>query len=120
MGMRLGQTGGGAKGKLDGYFAFADRARPGCTRRKPTATMFKAVFKTIALLIILFVMLYVGMNNTHEIDFHFPIAGTTAKTPIHASAALIYFGIFAVGALAGAILTAGSGGSKRSGGSKEK
>jgi hypothetical protein len=81
--------------------------------------MFKAVFKTIALLIILFVMLYVGMNNTHEIDFHFPIAGTTAKTPIHASAALIYFGIFAVGALAGAILIAGGGG-KRSSASKEK
>ena len=82
--------------------------------------MFKAVFKTIALLIILFVMLYVGMNNTHEIDFHFPIAGTTAKTPVHASAALIYFGIFAVGALAGAILTAGSGGGKKSGGAKDK
>ena len=81
--------------------------------------MFKAVFKTIALLIFLFVMLYVGMNNTHEIDFHFPIAGTTAKTPIHASAALIYFGIFAVGALAGAILIAGGGG-KRSSASKEK
>ncbi|MEY2879427.1 MAG: hypothetical protein RLZZ15_1807, partial [Verrucomicrobiota bacterium] len=59
--------------------------------------MFKAVLKTFALLLILFVLLYVGMNNTHEIDFHFPIAGTTAKKPIHASAALIYFGIFAIG-----------------------
>ena len=60
--------------------------------------------KTIALLVILFVMLYVGMNNGHEIDFHFPIAGTTAKTPIHASAALIYFGVFAVGVLAGTLI----------------
>ena len=119
IGARLAQTGCGAKGKLAGYFAFAERASARCTRRKPTATMFKAVFKTIALLIILFVMLYVGMNNTHEIDFLFPIAGTTAKTPIHASAALIYFGIFAVGALAGAILIAGGGG-KRSGAPKEK
>ena len=34
--------------------------------------MFKAVVKTIALLVILFVMLYVGMNNTHAVDFHFP------------------------------------------------
>lgn len=78
--------------------------------------MIKAVIKTIALLAILFVMLYVGMNNTHAIDFHFPVAGTTAKTPVHASAALIYFGVFAVGLLAGTILTVGekSGGGKKS------
>jgi uncharacterized membrane protein YciS (DUF1049 family) len=85
--------------------------------------MIKAVVKTIALLVILFVMLYVGMNNTHVIDFQFPIAGTTTKAPIHASAALVFFGIFAVGVLAGTILTVGSnenakggGGSKKSGG----
>jgi uncharacterized membrane protein YciS (DUF1049 family) len=82
--------------------------------------MFKAVLKTIALLAILFVMLYVGMNNGHEIDFHFPIAGTTAKQPIHASAALIYFGIFAIGVLAGTMLHFGGGGARKSGGSKEK
>jgi hypothetical protein len=84
--------------------------------------MLKAVVKTIALLVILFVMLYVGMNNTHEIDFHFPVAGSTAKTPIHASAALIYFGVFAVGLLAGTILTVGGGGrgAKKSGGGKDK
>jgi hypothetical protein len=33
--------------------------------------MLKAVVKTIALLSILFVMLYMGMNNTHGIDFRF-------------------------------------------------
>jgi uncharacterized membrane protein YciS (DUF1049 family) len=86
--------------------------------------MLKAVLKTIALLAILFVMLYVGMNNPHEIDFQFPVAGTTAKTPIHTSAALIFFGIFAVGLLAGTILNAGSGkgggGGKKSSSSKEK
>ena len=83
--------------------------------------MFKAVLKTFALLAILFVMLYVGMNNGHEIDFHFPIAGTTAKAPIHASAALIYFGIFAIGVLAGTLLHFGGGGGRKSGGgSKEK
>jgi len=83
--------------------------------------MFKAVLKTIALLIILFVMLYVGMNNGQEIDFHFPIAGTTTKTPIHASAALVFFGIFAVGVLAGTMLHSNGGGDKggkQSGGSK--
>ena len=83
--------------------------------------MFKAVVKTIALLAILFVMLYVGMNNSHTIDFQFPIAGTTAKSPIRAQAALIYFGVFAVGLLAGTILTYGSGGAAgKKSGSKEK
>ncbi len=80
--------------------------------------MLKAVVKTIALLAILFVMLYVGMNNTHVIDFHFPVAGTTTKTPIHASAALIFFGVFAVGVLAGTILTAGSNSAGSGGGKK--
>lgn len=70
--------------------------------------MFKVVLKTIALLAILFVMLYVGMNNPHTIDFQFPILGTTAKDPIRTNAALIYFAIFAVGLLAGTILTFGS------------
>lgn len=84
--------------------------------------MFKAVVKTIALLAILFVMLYVGMHNTHAIDFHFPVAGTTTKTPIHASAALVYFGMFAVGVLAGTILWVGGnkGGGRKNGGGKDK
>ena len=83
--------------------------------------MFKAIIKTIALIGILFVMLYVGMNNTQPIDFHFPVAGTTAKAPLRASAALIYFGVFAVGLLAGTILNAGGkGGGKKSAPPKEK
>lgn len=82
--------------------------------------MFKAILKTVALLIILFVMLYVGMNNGHEIDFRFPVAGMTEKKPIHASAALIYFGIFAIGVLAGTMLHSGGGGKKSGGGAKEK
>jgi hypothetical protein len=80
--------------------------------------MLKAVLKTVALLAILFVMLYVGMNNVHAIDFHFPVAGTTSREPIHASAALIYFGIFAVGVLAGTILTVGGSGGRQSGDKK--
>lgn len=53
---------------------------------------FATFLKTLVILAVLFVMLYVGMNNTHEINFFFPIAGTTAKKPIHESAALIFFG----------------------------
>jgi len=84
--------------------------------------MLKAVVKTIALLAILFVMLYVGMHNTHEIDFRFPVAGVTAQKPIHTSAALIYFGMFAVGLLAGTILAVGGGkgGGGRKSGGKDK
>jgi len=82
--------------------------------------MFKAVLKTIALLIIAFVMLYVGMNNVHTIDFYFPVAGTTAQKPIHASAALIYFGVFVVGVLGGTMLHAGGGkGGEKAGGGKK-
>ncbi len=74
--------------------------------------MLKVVVKTIALLAILFVMLYVGMNNPHTINFQFPIAGFTDKSPIRAPAALIYFGVFAVGFLAATILAFGRGGGK--------
>jgi fucose permease len=77
---------------------------------------FSAVFKSVVFLGILFVMLYVGMNNAHVIDFFFPIAGTTAKTPIHAKAGLIYFGVFAIGVLAGTMLHSG----KKKSGSKDK
>lgn len=78
-----------------------------------------AVIKSVIFLAILFVMLYVGMNNPHQIDFQFPIAGTTAKNPIHAPAAIIYFGVFAVGVLAGTLLHSGKSG-KSARGTKEK
>jgi hypothetical protein len=82
---------------------------------------FATFFKTVVFLALLFVMLYVGMNNTHEINFFFPIAGTTAKAPIHQSAALIYFGVFAIGVLAGTMLHGGGkgGGAKKTGGDRK-
>lgn len=80
--------------------------------------MFKIVVKTVLLLGILFVVLYVGMNNTHQIAFNFPVAGTSGQKPIQASAAVIFFVMFAIGLLAGTILNAGGGkaGAKRAGG----
>lgn len=82
---------------------------------------FSAVIKSILFLGILFVMLYVGMNNPKVIDFNFPIAGTTAKDPIRASAAIIYFGVFAVGVLAGTMLhTSKGGGARKSSAGKDK
>ena len=59
------------------------------------------------------------MNNGHQIDFNFPIATATQK-PIHASAALIFFGMFAVGLLAGTILSVGNGKGGRRAAAKEK
>jgi uncharacterized membrane protein YciS (DUF1049 family) len=75
----------------------------------------KAFLKTLCVLVIFFAMVYMGMNNTREIDFNFPIAGTTAKSPLHAPAALIYFGVFAIGMLAGMVLHTGGGSKKKAG-----
>jgi len=79
---------------------------------------FQAVIKSVLFLALLFVVLYMGMNNPHKIDFRFPIAGITASEPIRAPAAIIYFGVFAVGVLAGTLLHSSKSG-KKSGG-KEK
>ena len=76
---------------------------------------FSAVLKSIVFLGILFVMLYVGMNNPKPIDFNFPIAGAEGKDTIHASAALIFFGVFAVGVIAGTMPHSGKGAKKSSG-----
>jgi uncharacterized integral membrane protein len=76
---------------------------------------FKVLLRSIVFLAILFVVLYAGMNNVNSIEFSFPLA---LQRPIREPAALIFFAIFAVGVLGGTMLTAGSGGSRRS--SKEK
>ena len=76
---------------------------------------FSAVIKTVLFLALLFVVLYLGMNNPQTIDFRFPIAGITAKEPIKAPAAIIYFGVFAVGVLAGTLLHSNKA-AKKSGG----
>jgi uncharacterized integral membrane protein len=81
----------------------------------PVTMSFKAVLKSIAFLILLFVVLYVGMYNTGRISFAFPLA--TPK-PVDAPAALIFFVMFAIGVLAGTLLHGSAGGKK--GGSKDK
>lgn len=76
----------------------------------------KLIFKTIFLLIVLFLLVLMGMHNRSQVDFSLPpILPHTVKL----QAALMYFGFFAVGVLTGTVLTAG-GGKKggSSGGSK--
>jgi hypothetical protein len=81
----------------------------------------KLFLRVIVFLALLFVILYVGMTNPKEIDFYFPLLAAKPSVPVlHQPAALIYFGIFAIGVLAGAMLFAGGGKrSSRSDGDKK-
>ncbi|MGH7997688.1 MAG: hypothetical protein ACREFX_15185 [Opitutaceae bacterium] len=74
---------------------------------------FKVLLRVVVFLAILFAVLYMGINNTKPIEFSFPML---LQGKIRAVAALIYFGVFAVGVLGGAVLTAGGGGGRRGSG----
>jgi uncharacterized membrane protein YciS (DUF1049 family) len=76
---------------------------------------FKLFLRTVVFLAILFVILYVGANNPQSIKFVFPMIW---DKPVEQPAYLVFFCIFAVGVLAGAVL--GAGGGKRDGGGKGK
>jgi uncharacterized membrane protein YciS (DUF1049 family) len=78
---------------------------------------FKVLFKTVVFLAILFVVLFIGINNRQSADFYFP--GVLDKK-LTTDAALIYFGMFAVGVIAGAVLAVGSGGGPKSKPSKSE
>jgi hypothetical protein len=75
---------------------------------------FKSLFRTLLFLLMLFIVLYAGMNNTEESSFSFP--GVLQRS-VHQPAAKIFFVIFAVGVLAGTMLHGGGKGS-RGGGKK--
>jgi uncharacterized integral membrane protein len=75
---------------------------------------FKTFLRTIIFLAILFVVLYITMHNQQDTEFSFPVA---LQRSIREPAALIYFGMFAIGVLAGTMLHGGSG--KSSGSSKK-
>jgi len=79
----------------------------------------KTLFRAIVFLLLLFVVLYVGMENKHSVDFYFPLL---LDKKISQPAALLYFGMFAVGVLAGMVLNAGGKekGGESEGGKKKK
>lgn len=88
----------------------------------PTRMNAAVIFRTIGILVILFIMVYVGTENTQAVDFHFSLL---LEKPARTSAALVYFAVFAVGMIGGTLLNAGkSGGSAPSrgkdSGSKKK
>ena len=64
----------------------------------------KMLLRAAVFLLMLFVVLYTGMHNTHRIDFYFPLV--LAKKAV-APAALIFFAVFALGVLAGMALSSG-------------
>jgi len=66
--------------------------------------MASIIFRTLGFLLILFVVVYIGTENTHTIDFRFSLL---LEKPVRTSAALAYFAVFAVGVIGGTLLNAG-------------
>jgi len=61
----------------------------------------KALFRGVIVLALVFVALYVGMSNPQPIEFSFPLL---MKQKISQPAALLFFGMFAIGLVAGVML----------------
>jgi uncharacterized integral membrane protein len=81
---------------------------------------FQTILRTIGFLIILFLVVFVSIENTHTVDFHFSLAFTK---PVRSSAAIVYFAMFAVGVIGGTLLNGGSSkpaGSRSEGGGKKR
>ena len=74
----------------------------------------KTFFRAIIFLAMLFIVLYIGINNTKSIEFSFPLLLTKN---VQATAAIVYFAVFAVGVVAG--LALGAGGQKPKAASSE-
>lgn len=68
---------------------------------------FKGFLRVVVFLAIVFVIIYVGVNNVQTINFSFPLA---LQKDVRAPACFILFGAFAVGVLGGWILHVGGGG----------
>ena len=78
----------------------------------------QTIFRTIGFLIILFLVVYVSIENTQVIDFRFSMI---TEKPVRASAAIIYFAMFAVGVVGGTLLhNSGGKGGESGGGSRKK
>ena len=76
----------------------------------------RALFRTVVFLLLLFVVLYIGMENRQQVGFYFPLL---LDRKISAPAAILYFAMFAIGVLAGMALHSGGGG-HGGGGSESK
>ncbi|WP_404423870.1 hypothetical protein [Nibricoccus sp. IMCC34717] len=69
----------------------------------------KLFFRLVVFLVLCFVVLYIGMANTHLIEFQFPLV---LEHKVRQPAAYLFFAFFAVGVVAGVALFSGGGGGK--------
>jgi len=68
--------------------------------------MARLIFKTAFMIALLMLLVIMGMNNLQTVELTLPpLLAKAEKQP----AAIMYFGFFAVGLLAGVVLTAGKG-----------
>ncbi|MBW8781172.1 MAG: hypothetical protein JF599_04695 [Verrucomicrobia bacterium] len=67
----------------------------------------KTFFRTLGFLLILLLVILVSTENTQTIDFNFSLL---RDKPVRASAAFVYFAIFAVGVVGGTLLHGGGSG----------
>jgi hypothetical protein len=66
----------------------------------------KVIFKLIVFLGLLFLLLMIGVNNQQSANLNFPLL---PEKKVAGDAWEIYFGMFAIGVFAGAVLMAGGG-----------
>lgn len=78
---------------------------------------FKLIFKTLFIIAILSLLVFMGLTNPNMIELHLPKVKSEWPTVVKQPAALMYFGFFGIGFLAGTIVM--SGGGKRASKSKE-
>ena len=90
-----------------------DKALPYCA--KNFTMNFKLILKTLFIIAVLALLVIMGMNNKGDVTLSMPkILPKDLKEP----AALMYFGFFGIGFLAGTIIMAGGG--KKGGSNKVK
>ncbi len=78
----------------------------------------KLLSKIVFIIVLLFLLVLIGLNNKQMVGFTLPPIITKS---VQQPAAIMYFAFFAVGVLAGAVLTTGTGlkgGSRGGGGTK--
>jgi uncharacterized integral membrane protein len=66
----------------------------------------KLLFKIVFTIVMLFLLVLVGLGNKQTVAFALP---PILAKPVQQPAAIMYFACFAVGVLAGAVLSAGGG-----------
>ena len=95
------------------------RANTACLYPISPIMSFQTILRTIAFLAILFLAVYVSIQNTQTIDFHFDLL---SDKPVRSSAAILYFAMFAAGVIGGTLLHNGGGksGGRGEGGGKKK